>query len=71
MDNIQEYFLKLIQEEDWDAVSSILQQIEYDEKYRAIRRFAPYDFQLELFEAGKEFMSRFACFSNRCGGPTV
>lgn len=67
MDNIQEYFLKLIQDEDWDAVSNILKQIEYDDKYRTIRRFSPYDYQKELFDAGKEFMSRFACFSNRCG----
>lgn len=61
------YFRQLVEEERWEEVSSILGQIEYDEKYRAIRRFTPYDYQKELFAAGKDFMSRFACFSNRCG----
>lgn len=67
MENPEEYFLQLIRDEDWDTVADILKQIEYDEKYRSIRRFSPYDYQKELFDAGKHFMSRFACFSNRCG----
>lgn len=65
--DINEYFLQLVKDEDWEAVANILKQVEYDDKYRTIRRFSPYDYQKELFDAGKEYMSRFACFSNRCG----
>lgn len=65
--DINEYFLQLVKDEDWEAVANILKQIEYDDKYRIIRRFSPYDYQKELFDAGKNYMSRFACFSNRCG----
>lgn len=67
MDEFRQYFLQLIEDENWEAVSELMKQVDYDDKYRVIRRFNPYDFQLELFEAGSKFMSRFACFSNRCG----
>lgn len=36
-------------------------------RYNAIEFFKPYPYQLKMYEAGKDHMSRFACFSNRSG----
>lgn len=65
--DIYDIYLRALEEDDIETLNWCLEQVAYDESYRVIRGFHPYGFQQELFEAGASFMSRFACFSNRCG----
>lgn len=63
----QLYIQHLIDTEQWDTLNRIYDQIQYDNKYNKISQFKPYPFQLKMFNAGKDYMSRFACLANRCG----
>lgn len=62
-----EYVNYLIDEEMWDELAEIQQQMNYHSKYSKAFYFKPYPFQTEMFDAGAHTMARFACLANRVG----
>lgn len=58
---------ELIENEEWEELSSIMEQLAYDEKYYKLNKLKPYEYQLKMFNAGKDHIARFACLANRIG----
>jgi len=56
-----------INEMDVDEILHLLARLEEFKKYNRSLSFRPYDFQKEMFKAGKRYRSRFACLANRIG----
>lgn len=52
---------------DLEEIMELVEQIELYKKYNKVDTFNPYKFQLNMFEAGKKYRSRFACLANRIG----
>lgn len=53
-------------EDEMDEFIQLLElKIEYD-KYNAIERFTPYDYQQNFFRGGSTHKRRFLCAANRC-----
>lgn len=67
MDDLYGLLHQYAEEGDVESIARIIEEIEEFRQYNQLHFFEPYDYQKELFEAGKNYMSRFACFSNRCG----
>lgn len=61
------YLKSLADAGKWDELNAILKEFKLHEKYNVVERFKPYDYQMEMFNAGATHKARFACLANRCG----
>lgn len=61
------YLKKLADEGKWEELNAIIEEFKLHEKYNVVETYKPYDFQMEMFEAGATHKARFACLANRCG----
>lgn len=62
---MEDYINELIENEDWETLQSILDQIEEHNTYARIYDFHPYKFQIDFYKAGATHKSRFLMAANR------